>query len=630
MSKKTFNSLSLSLFACFLINNQAKADNIDSDSLGLGGVSVGVNNAYSALRNPASIIYSGKGNIILPLSLTEKIDLNTSLSSLTSFSNMDKMSSEQVLGNVSKLLTEGNGSLDINSSTILPIIGYSGTAFSVFDKPVGIGVNVWTKATVKTNIALSKNFYEGVFSAIPLVTSIKDQITETTTKAASLSGNLKMPDLTKYTNGSVNIFDKEQVKKVGTDLDAFQKETITPVLTEGEKTINSLDKITTDVKNVLKNFDSLTKDPLLKGNVVTDGHATLSFSAATGIFKNEFIDLSGGLNLKAFIMPSFSFGNANGFGTLTGGDLKAPVVMNMELQTDKLNSATQITDLLDNQVKGVIDSGKELITSTKELNDNLSKIVSQAKNDGTVNPLDAAPIQGQFVKIQQQSTELMRKVSGDFSKDVTDKIQTSLIEDIKSMKLNITNVTDVAPVGFGSDLGFQALLFNDLTLGLMIENPLVLWSAKSQKSSYSLDVNSLSDLQKFDVTKNLKKLDDGIKQDINYTLSEPMALKFGASYELAKLTPFLSGAKIAGDIEQVLNGNPLAFHLGFEKNWKFGFAGLSLRLGTQLGGLSNNYAVGLGGNLGGFFISTAVGSSNPISPMQSKSMFAGLSTSVRF
>lgn len=627
MSKKTFNSLSLSLLACFLINNQAKADNIDSDSLGLGGVSIGVNNAYSALRNPASIIYSGKGNIILPLSLTEKIDLNASLSSLTSFSNIDKLSSDQVLGNVSKLLTESNGSLDINSSTILPIIGYSGTAFSIFDKPVGIGVNVWTKATVKTNISFSKNFYEGVFSAIPLVTSIKDQITETTTKASSLSGNLKMPDLAKYTNGSVNIFDKEQVKKVGADLDAFQKETIIPVLTESEKTINSLDKITTDVKNVLKNFDSLTKDPLLKGNVVADGHATLSFSAATGIFKNEFIDLSGGLNLKAFIMPSIPL---TGVSKDIGNEVKLPLLMNIELQTDKLNSATQITDLLDNQVKGVIDSGKELITSTKELNDNLSKIVSQAKNDGTVNPLDVVPIQGQFVKIQQQSSELMKKVSGDFSKDVTDKIQTALIEDIKSMKLNVTNVTDVSPVGFGSDLGFQALLFNDLTLGLMIENPLVLWSAKSQKSSYSLDVNSLSDLQKFDVTKNLKKLDDGIKQDINYTLSEPMAIKFGASYELAKLTPFLSGAKIAGDIEQVLNGNPLAFHLGFEKNWKFGFAGLSLRLGTQLGGLSNNYAVGLGGNLGGFFISTAVGASNPISPMQSKSMFAGLSTSVRF
>lgn len=629
MSKKTFNSLSLSLLACFLINNQAKADNIDSDSLGLGGVSIGVNNAYSALRNPASIIYSGKGSIILPLSLTEKIDLNASLSSLTSFSNMDKLSSDQVLSNVSKLLTEGNGSVDVNSSTILPVIGYSGTAFSIFNKPIGIGVNVWTKATIKTNISFSKNFYEGIFSAIPLVTSIKDQITETTTKAASLSGNLKMPDLAKYTNGSVNIFDREQVKKVGTDLDAFQKETITTVLTEGEKTINSLDKITTDVKNVLKNFDSLTKDPLLKGNVVADGHATLSFSAATGIFKNEFIDLSGGLNLKAFIMPSVSLGNAQGKLGLTD-DIKAPLLINIELQTDKLNSATQITDLLDNQIKGVIDSGKELITSTKELNDNLSKIVSQAKNDGTVNPLDAAPVQGQFVKIQQQSAELMRKVSGDFSKDVTDKIQASLIEDIKAMKLNVTNITDVAPVGFGSDLGFQGILFNDLTIGLMLENPLVLWSAKSQKSSYSLDVNSLSDLQKFDVSKNLKKLDDGSKQNINYTLSEPMAVKFGASYELAKLTPFLSGAKIAGDIEQVLNGNPLAFHLGFEKNWKFGFTGLSLRLGTQLGGLSNNYAVGLGGNLGGFFISTAVGTSNPISPMQSKSMFAGLSTSVRF
>lgn len=630
MSKKTFNALALSLLASLLVANQAKADNIDSDSIGLGGVSVGVNNAYSALRNPASIMYSGKGNIILPLSLNTKIDLNTPLSSITPFANADKLSSEQILGNISQILTDSNGSLDANASAILPIIGYSGEPFSILNKPIGIGVNIWTKGTIKTNISLSKNFYEGVFSAIPLITSIKDQITETTTKAAALSGNLKMPDLSKYTNGSVNIFDKEQVKKVGSDLDAFQKETITPVLTEGEKTINSLDKITTDVKNVLKNFDSLTKDPLLKSNIVADGHATVSFSAATGLFKNQFIDLSGGLNLKAFIMPSISLGNPKGLGILTGGDVKAPILMNIELQADKLNSATEISNLLDNQVKGVIDSGKELIATTKELNTSLSKIIQQAKNEGIVNPLDATPIQGEFVKVQQQSTDLMQKVSGNFSKDVTDKIQTSLLEDVKGMKLNVTNITDVSPVGFGSDLGFQAVLFNDLTLGLMLENPLVLWSAKSQKSSYSLDVSSLADLQKFDISKNLKLVDSGSKQDINYTSSEPMALKFGASYELHKLTPFLSEAKIAGDIEQVVNGTPLAFHLGFEKNWRFGFTGLTLRLGTQLGGLSNNYAVGLGGNLGSFYISTALGASNPISPMQSKSLFGGVSTSLRF
>lgn len=630
MSKKTFNALSLSLLACFLVSNQAKADNIDSDSMGLGGVSVGVNNAYSALRNPASIMYSSKGNIILPISLTTKIDLNTPLSSITSFANADKLSSDQILGNVTKMLTDSNGTLDANADIIFPIIGYSGEPFSIFNKPVGIGLNVWTKGTVKTNVSLSKNFYQGIFSAVPLITNIKDQISDTTTKAAALSGNLKMPDLSKYTNGSVNIFDKDQVKKVGTDLDEFQKQTITPVLNEGEKTINSLDKITTDVRNVLKNFDSLTKDPLLKSNIVADGHATVSFSAATGLFKNQFIDLSGGLNLKAFIMPSVSLGNPKGLGVFTGGDLKAPVLMNIELQADKLNSATEISSLLDNQVKGVIDSGKELIGTTKELNNTLSKLVSQAKNDGTINPLDAAPIQGQFVKIQQQSTDLMKKVSGDFSKDVTDKIQTSLLEDVKGMKLNVTNITDVAPVGFGSDLGFQAVLFNDLTLGLMLENPLVLWSAKSQKSAYSLDVSSLADLQKFDITKNLKLIESGSKKDVNYTSSEPMALKFGASYELHKLTPFLYGAKIAGDVEQVMNGAPLAFHLGFEKNWRFGFTGLTLRLGTQLGGLSNNYALGLGGNIGAFNISTAFGTSSPISPMQSKSMFAGLSTSLRF
>lgn len=126
MSKKTFNALSLSLLASLLVVDQVKADTIDSDSIGLGGVSVGVNNAYSALRNPASIMYSGKGNIILPLSLNTKIDLNTPLSSITSFANADKLPTDQLLGNINKILTDSNGTLDANTSAILPIIGYSG------------------------------------------------------------------------------------------------------------------------------------------------------------------------------------------------------------------------------------------------------------------------------------------------------------------------------------------------------------------------------------------------------------------------------------------------------------------------------------------------------------------------
>ena len=128
----------------------------------------------------------------------------------------------------------------------------------------------------------------------------------------------------------------------------------------------------------------------------------------------------------------------------------------------------------------------------------------------------------------------------------------------------------------------------------------------------------------------MKVTSDGKDVATNYNLSEPFAVKLGGAYKLDKLTPFLSHATVLVDLEQVFNGRPFATHLGFEKGWFFGSAGIYGRLGAQLGGLGNMATIGFGVKAGPFNIDFGYGASNPINPVGSKTAVAALSTSLNF
>ncbi len=125
-------------------------------------------------------------------------------------------------------------------------------------------------------------------------------------------------------------------------------------------------------------------------------------------------------------------------------------------------------------------------------------------------------------------------------------------------------------------------------------------------------------------------VEDKNPQSTNYNLSEPFAIRFGGSYNLGKINPYLSNTIILGDVEQVFNGRPFAAHLGIEKGWMFGSNGVFARLGTQLGGLGNMVTVGIGAKGGPFNISLGYGASNPFNPLGSNSAIAALSTSLAF
>ncbi|MEK7432344.1 MAG: hypothetical protein AABZ74_04365 [Cyanobacteriota bacterium] len=635
MSKKnTIQSFLLATLFVMSSNNYANALNTDADSIGLGGDLAGVNNAFSVLKNPASIMTSKNGNIILPLSPT--LSFNSDSLTIKQISDFKDIFAKKDVNSISEILSfldKNNGKIALESNVYLPILGYSGTPFSIGNNKIGFGINIAGSVFVKSNFEVSKVLSSGFSSTFSTVNDIKSKVESSSTKISDISKNLKLPDLSKYTSGSFNIFDPAQLKTASEDFGSIQKNTIEPLITEGENTLAEFDKITKDIKGLLETFSSISKDKLLKGELIADGHAVIGVSGAMDVFKNNFVNVSAGLTLKAFVMPSIPLGDTLGKSvpeTLVSNFAKTPISITADIEADKFKSIDDINTLLDNDVKAITDAGKELMTNTKDLNTKVSSILGKINQNELVAAVsESASLRSDFVNIQTIGTELTKKVDANFAKNITDKIQSSLKEDLKGVKLNINSVTDVSPVGFGADLGVQAILFNDLLLSLSLENPVVLWPSKSKKSVYGLDLEN-KDLSKLDIFSVLKLMEEGKAQDYNYNLSEPFAMRFGGAYNLAKITPYLNEGKLVADVEQVFNGRPLAFHLGFEKNWNFGLAGVSLRLGTQLGGLANTYSVGLGTNIGAFNISAGYSASNPIDPTNSKSISGGLSTSVRF
>ncbi|MFN8672125.1 MAG: hypothetical protein U0457_08625 [Candidatus Sericytochromatia bacterium] len=625
------------ILASILFLNYQKPVQAESESIGLGGNKSGVNNAFVTMKSPANIMNSGGGNVILPLS--PAINFNSDSLTINDFMSLGKNDNTTAIDKILALTKKSNGTINLESVVELPILGYTGTPFSLGERKIGFGVNLWTKAYIKTSLGLSKNFSTDMFNSLGSIGNIETTIANSSASLSSITSNAKLPDLSKYTSGTFNPFDKEQLKTAANDFESIQNSTIGPILTEGDKVIKDIEKVTTDIKNLLTTFNSLSGSKLLNGEIVTDGHAVLAVSGATSLFKNKMIDISAGVNLKAFIMPSFSLKDALGkdvpsnlISSLTAGTSKTPLVFTMDIQSDKFKSVDEINNILDNQVKGIIDNSKTLLDNTKTLNTKITSIIDKIKNDDLITAIsESASLKTDFSSIESQAKGLQETAKTALTKETTDKIKNSLSDDLKTLKLNINSINDISPVGFGTDLSVQATIMNDIVVGLTLENPLVLWPAKSKKSIYGIEIPSqLSNNSKIDPSTFIKLLEDGAIQSTNYNMSEPMALRLGGAYNLSKLTSFLREAKVVAEIEQVFNGRPLAFNMGFEKNWNFGVGGVSLSLGTQLGGLSNMYSVGLGANLGMFNINAGYSASNLIDPINSKALAGGISTSLRF
>ncbi|MBC7473482.1 MAG: hypothetical protein H7263_04270 [Candidatus Sericytochromatia bacterium] len=629
------------------ISHIAKAEMVDAKSIALGGTTIGLaDNAFAPLRNPAAMVDLGWGSFILPLSPAFSFGNNVGSFSAASdlFKGNNNNSNTSFFDNLSN---NSNSRIDIQG--FLPLIGYSGKPFKnaiVMGKPIALGINIWGRAVGSANLNLSKGLAELISNYPSLISSVQNIQQSLSLNSLSNLANLKIPDINKFS--SFDTTNKAAINAVADEVEMFQKDTLQPAILQSDTLITSISQVGNNIKTILGKFDDLSKNSQSgKGSIVADGHAVVAVSGASRIFKNEHIDLSVGLNLKGFFFPVNTsannfFGSNSSSNNLFGSFLQGqnnnarllPINLNTNLQLGSFKSIDEIKGIIDNQVFSIINGGQDLIKSGKELDNQLNITLPKVRQNIANAIGDIPNLQRLSNDIQSQSNSLNQKISANSSSKITNDILNSLSNDLGDVKLNYSQMTDVSTFGFGVDLGIQAKIVNDLTLGIVFENPLVLWPAKIKNNQATFDTTQFkagAGSQKFDLNNILKISEDANPKSANYNLSEPFAIRAGGAYALGKLTPYLSNATILADIEQVFNDRPFALHLGFEKAWHFSqTTGTSVRIGTQLGGLGNMITFGIGGRNGPFNVSLGFGTGNLFNPINSNSAVAGLSTSLDF
>lgn len=640
--------LSASILSILVLSTTAKAEsNVDARSVGLGGTTIGqANNAFAPLRNPASMVDIGSMNFMLPISPV--LSIGNTAKPINAFTGLigSKDMTAGALDIVSGFFQTDSSRLEVQST--LPILGFSGSPFknvNIMGKPVAFGLNLWGRAVANVNFNSSKGIGELLANSPTLFNSFTEIQKQSAEISSSLAGvtNLTIPNLQNFQN--INPTNQESVNVAISEVETFQKNSLKPLIASSDTAVNSISKLTDDLKNVLTKFDDISKNSQTgKGNIIADGHAVVAVSSGAQVFSNEMVDISLGLNFKGFFFPANNnysainnSSNPNPVLTLLGGDQGAnkliPVTVNTEIQTGAFKSIADIKNVIDTKLSPVVQSAKDLVTTAKTLDGQLDTTIPKAKENFFSALGDATAIQGTVNTLVSQSNTIKNNLSTDFSKNLVTDIQNSLANDLKDVKININQMTDVAPFGFGLDIGAQAKIMDNIVLGLVVENPLVLWPAKMKKNQLTFDQSKLqasAGQSNIQLTNLFSIIEDKNPQSTNYNLSEPLAIRFGGSYNLSKLSPHLSNTSILGDVEQVFNGRPFAAHLGIEKGWTFGSNAVFARLGTQLGGLGNMFTLGLGAKGGPFNISLGYGASNPFNPMGSNNAILGLSTSLSF
>lgn len=642
--KKSLSYLFVALVA-LNTNQLAKADAVDASSTALGGNTVTKGDpAFSALRNPAALSEQNGLAIILPLSTTTTIGNN-----LTNFSTyakdvqyfLTKTSAQSFKSDVLDAYIKNGGQLRFDLVSITPALGLSGTPsknIAIMGNPVSFGFNVWGKAYSSFDL----NFSDGISKLLTNTNTlmggdspVQKQISEISSNFSKISLNtIKVPDLNKFR--SLDLTNKEQINSVLDEVQQFQTDTLKPLLNTGDSIVTSFGKLDTQIKDLLKNFEDIAKkSQSLKTEIVADGHAVMAVSASSKVFKNKMMDVSFGINLKGFVLPySTTLPNTSDdqFLKLIAPSKIPPINLKLEAKLDSLKSLTEVKKIFDEQLSPIVTQAKTVLDTTKKLDQQLSDAIPRAKENIVNIAGDLPDLQSTVLELQGQATELTKQVQGDLTQKTISGITTAAMSDLKDVKFNVSNVTDVSPFGMGIDLGLQANVMDDFIVGLMLENPVVFWPAKMRTSQIQFDTDKIASSggKDLNLANMLKITEDSNAQAFNYNLSEPLAVKLGGAYKLGRLTPFLANATIMAEAEQVFNGRPFALHLGFEKAWFFGPAGIFARLGSQFGGTGNMVTAGLGLKGGAFNLNLGYGATNPINPADSKTALVSLSTSLTF
>jgi uncharacterized protein YoxC len=308
-----------------------------------------------------------------------------------------------------------------------------------------------------------------------------------------------------------------------------------------------------------------------------DLHGTLGLSAGYPVIENENFRLSLGTNLKLFVLPTSIPLNDLGIQSTGSGSVLGNIRLNRISGLNSLDQAQstltqmdeaigEINSLVDqaNEVKDSLQRAQQTVTT-----DNLGQLATQAT--ALLQQVDET--NNQLTRTNTEVNQALQGVNG---------LQQTLLQDLRSVRLE-GQMTTPGGAGFGLDLGAEAVIMKNLRLGLLLQNPVVLW--QGTEKPFEVDING-----------KLTIHDDQAKS-VNYTAGTPFSVLLSGQYGFDELLPEFPGLTVNGLFEFVANGRTPGLSISAQKQFGPGYVGL----GGRLGGITSSIFLQAGLRTTGMF-----------------------------
>lgn len=606
-------------------------------------------NFFSLYKNPVfNIDDTNKWILKLPLPpsfyIKARTDLESfdvlnqftnSLRNITDFKNLNSI-------NLSSLpLTGTLGELSLSLS-VLSFNSGPFKGFKLSGKPFGIGINVEAKGNALGVFKFSSNDILSIIQKNEAITKSVNNLTQSANNTASF--------ITNIANTSVNSI--EDMKKINLNelqnatsssnpvplmkkfIKTTEQTTDNAINMTGEinKILTAIDPVKAEINNLSNLLGVLgTTSQNIKAKVFADSHITVGISGSGTIFSNDNINIYVGGTFKTFFFlfrPSIPF---NLTGTITQDQSMIstiPFYVMTSINTQPLKTISNLDNMVENITNNVNSLKNNILDAQNKANQFKQKLI-ELKN---ALPPETASLQTQLQTIQKDVIPKINSISTMLTQDIsntanlinsyTGKATTNITSTVNEFFNNIKNdfeqnislsVSEIttANAGVGLDLNAGIRIGDDVTLGLILENPLVIWPATETTTTMGLSFEKQGN-----EIKNFKGIIKDTKtRSIQYTFSEPFGIKAGCAVRLDKIHPVFFNTIIAGNIEYLLSERPVAFQIAAEKF--FSPIPFYVKIGGQLGGIGNMAMLGIGLHGNNFSLDIDYGASNPLNPFSS-------------
>lgn len=564
---------------------------------------------YFGEANPASFAFYGSGRIQMPslrfdigstLSTDQAIQdvqgLSTSFQSLFgqlgSSTPLDEQST-QLQTQLQSFLGQFQGGARLGYDLDYNIFSFGGAPFAqlrLANRPLYLGVGLGSSGRGYLEANFSDAFTHSLTTltdSIPDIVNTGSTVTQISNQAGTVISqvNTLNNDIDEMVAITTNFFANplndpngqaqnftDKMSQVGTEI-----ETLLPT---ARKMTSSVKSTTSTARNLLSAFEAFSGGGV-QVTSVNDLHVTLGLSGAYPVFENDDIKIALGTRLKLFMLPYNVPLSQFGFQTNAGllGKLELNEITGLK-NIDALKETLDTFEQATQNIETVIDAADKVSTSINKVEDQLNQTngtglaalaTTLASGSGQQLVSDA----NTFTSSVSDATASAQKAASEVS-----AIQQTLLTELKDVKLK-GSITTPSGAGFGMDFGVDALLYKNLRLGLMLQNPIVLWPATETPFEASMVQNQNGQaLLQPDLL-----FDSANAKSVNYNGSVPLSILMTGRYRFDDLLPATwEGLYVNSMLEFVFNGRKPAFVLGARK--MFGdlfYCGL----GGRVGGLSN-------------------------------------------